>query len=349
MMRAYAITVSVLTWILLLPALASAQTPTQISQAKEHFSIGVDLLDEAPAKYRDALAQFRRAYSLSKSWKVLGNMGLCAHRLERDGEAIEYYRQYLDQGGSQISDAERRDIERDLVAISAGLVRLQLTSDVSTANIIVQRTGSSVAGEVYALRDHRVSLGLRSGAYRIIAQVGSRQQSWPIVLEPAQKVQHRFVFKEPTFAAELGAGGANPAAAGVSAPSGITRGNLTSDLGSSSWNTAGYVVGGLGVAALGTGVFFHFRSLDQEEEAQARLEDICMGTVCPPDAEKEFASADDSLTLATALYAGGAALALTGILLVVLSDDEPSEQQASVRVAPILHPQHWGLQLGGTF
>ena len=69
--------------------------------AKRYFQNGVDLITGSQPNYQDAYYQFQLAYQeSSKSWKVLGNLGLCALKLERDQEAASYYEQYLKKGGN---------------------------------------------------------------------------------------------------------------------------------------------------------------------------------------------------------------------------------------------------------
>src|SRR5688500_17150441 len=80
--------------------------------AKRYFQNGVDLITAAQPNYQDAYYQFQLAYQESNSsWKVLGNLGLCALKLERDQEAVTYYEQYLQKGGSDIAAEERHAIE----------------------------------------------------------------------------------------------------------------------------------------------------------------------------------------------------------------------------------------------
>jgi pimeloyl-ACP methyl ester carboxylesterase len=65
-------------------------------EARTHFKAGVSLLqDPEGERVEEAYREFKAAYAISKSPKILGNMGFCAMRLERDGEAIEAYSQYL--------------------------------------------------------------------------------------------------------------------------------------------------------------------------------------------------------------------------------------------------------------
>src|ERR1041384_2551839 len=70
----------------------SARAQEKISdEAKLYFKNGVELIQQSPPNYQDAYYQFKLAYEKSGSWKVLGNLGLCALKLERDGEALPAY------------------------------------------------------------------------------------------------------------------------------------------------------------------------------------------------------------------------------------------------------------------
>src|SRR4026208_1229727 len=68
-------------------------------EAKLYFKNGVELIQDKPPNYQDAYYQFKLAWEKSKSWKVLSNWGLCALKLERDGEAIWAYTEYLSKSG----------------------------------------------------------------------------------------------------------------------------------------------------------------------------------------------------------------------------------------------------------
>src|SRR6476661_7390454 len=72
---------------------AHAREEEKISaEARSHFEAGVSLLqDPDGARYEEAYREFTAAYQLSKSPRVLGNVGLCAMKLERDAEAIDAY------------------------------------------------------------------------------------------------------------------------------------------------------------------------------------------------------------------------------------------------------------------
>ncbi len=81
------------------PSLPPA-SPTASAEAKEqarlHFTAGVNLLqDPEKPRYEEAYTEFRQAYNLVKAPSILGNIGLCAMKLERDAEAIDAYTRYL--------------------------------------------------------------------------------------------------------------------------------------------------------------------------------------------------------------------------------------------------------------
>src|SRR5690349_6487515 len=83
-------------------------------EAHRHFKVGISYLqDPEGERYEDAYGEFKLAYELSHSPKVLGNIGLCAMKLERDGEAINAYTRYLAEVPDIEAD-ERAQIERDL-------------------------------------------------------------------------------------------------------------------------------------------------------------------------------------------------------------------------------------------
>src|SRR5262245_18752054 len=85
-------------------AQAARADEVQISdKARDHFRAGVNFLqDPDGARYEEAYREFKTAYADSPSWKILGNLGLAAMKLERDGEAIEAYQKYLSEGGTQV-------------------------------------------------------------------------------------------------------------------------------------------------------------------------------------------------------------------------------------------------------
>jgi hypothetical protein len=134
---------SALGWICAVTLVAgggwAADTPSA-AEGKRAFTAGVNLLqDPDGAKYEEALLQFRKAYELLGSWKVLGNVGICSLKLERDGEAIDAFEKYLAGGKGEIEKGERAQVERDLVTLKASVAHVHLEFPSPGVTVVDQR------------------------------------------------------------------------------------------------------------------------------------------------------------------------------------------------------------------
>src|SRR5688572_20669463 len=106
-------------------------------EARQHFTAGVNLLqDPEGARYEEAYREFTAAYRASPSWKILGNLGIAAMKLERDGEAIDAFTKYLAAGGNTLEPAERAQFESDLATLKTAVVTVTLASDPPGAEFI---------------------------------------------------------------------------------------------------------------------------------------------------------------------------------------------------------------------
>ena len=117
-----------------LPSTADAPAPAPaMAEARKQFQAGVNLLDDPDgAKYEEAYSAFKKAFELSQSPKVLGNMGFCAMHLERDGEAIDAYTKYL-SAAPDVPERERAQIVKDLATLSSTIARVR---------VVVRRPGA---------------------------------------------------------------------------------------------------------------------------------------------------------------------------------------------------------------
>src|SRR6187402_2037536 len=244
------------------PALAGPPSPApsaapelQISEAaRNHFNAGVNLLqDPDGARYEEAYVEFKTAYAASPSWKILGNLGISAMKLERDGEAIDAYKKYLSEGGKQIEAGERAQFQRDLATLEAGVVRLTLDSDPPGARIEDERfpaSGSAIRNE-YALSGP-AQIGVRAGRHRFTAKLaGHADVVWEVTLSPRQQESHTFKLTETAVAAPAAA--PPPAMAPVPATATV---DTSSAKGANGMRIGAYVALGVGVVGLGAGTIF---------------------------------------------------------------------------------------------
>jgi hypothetical protein len=271
--------------------------------------VGVSLLqDPDGAKYEEARVQFAKAYELTKNWKVLGNLGLCALKLERDGEAIDAYEKYLAEGKTAIETEERSQIERDLAVLKAQVVSVRITLPKDGVTLVDERTdsrGNKIINE-YRAAATSLELRLHPGRHAIAAQFGAgRVSRWDVDLPVAGSVEHTFELPAegktteapPPAAATPGASTTQPSPG----PDATTR---SRPIPTSVWITAG-VTGALTLSAAVTGVM----ALDR----RAKFNDVNDGAHSA--SEKENARSDaKSMSILSTMLTGGAVAgaALTG-------------------------------------
>jgi hypothetical protein len=134
------LSVPVLASVVAIAAGARAADVPITEDARVHFSVGVALLQDPKApRYEEAYREFKAAYAAAPSYKILGNLGLCAMKIERDGEAIQAYELYLKEAGFELPPDERAQIERDLLTLKAGSAEVMLSSDPPGASIVDTR------------------------------------------------------------------------------------------------------------------------------------------------------------------------------------------------------------------
>jgi hypothetical protein len=187
---------------LALPVARARAADVPISdEARTHFAAGVALLQDPKApRYEDAYREFKAAYAASPSYKILGNLGLCAMKIERDAEAIEAYETYLKEARSELSPAERDQAERDLLTLKTGVVRVTVSSDPPGASIVDVRTpieGNDVRN-VYGPATAPLALGLRRGHHVVTARLaGYPDEHWEFEASGTTLPPHVFKLVKP--------------------------------------------------------------------------------------------------------------------------------------------------------
>jgi hypothetical protein len=303
-------------------------------EAKLYFRNGVELLEQNPPNYQDAYYQFKRAYESSQSWKVLGNLGLCSLKLERDGEALEHYQKYLEQGGSEVDPEERSAIERDLLLVKGNLVQVDFSSDLPEVQLTDSRQGTSAPPQLYAVNGP-TSLGLRAGTHTLIARAQGKELRWEVVLAPGQTVNHEFKFAEPAAAPVA------PPPQAVEAPPAAE-----SSSGGSTLRTVGFVTAGVGGAALIGGVVTALMKKKTEDDARKQ----CVGDVCAEAAQAKFDKAEKFATMTNILLIGGGVLAATGVTLIVVGGSQSSSpSSARLSLSPAVGLGEAGVIAQGAF
>jgi hypothetical protein len=182
------------------PTTARADEVTVSDKARELFGQGVDLLEHADGpKYREAYRAFQDAYADSPSPKILGNLGLCAMNLERDGEAIAAYERYL----QEVPDAdfqERQRINKDLETLRGRSATLTL--DITPAGAQVVDKSTSEAGNAleneYQAQGSALKVGVRNGKHSLeIKAKGYETGTLEIEILAGEEVQRKVKLEKP--------------------------------------------------------------------------------------------------------------------------------------------------------
>lgn len=248
---------AVIAWGMLLPLEARAETPIT-PEAREHFRAGVALLREkAGPKYEEAYLAFKAAYRASPSPKILGNLGLCALMLERDGEAIDAYRRYLDEV-SDIDPQERAEIQRELDVLLAGAVPVTLeVAPKGPVTVVDERQPVKGLGVVnrYPSETGKVELRLRAGVHRMtIEREGFVSARLDLEAVPGSPVERRVTLQPMAMSPE-------PLAAEAAADTGSVWGEPPV--------IAGLIVTGALGAAMATTMGVGLATHNRYEEARA--------------------------------------------------------------------------------
>jgi hypothetical protein len=292
--------------------------------AKRYFQNGVELITAAQPNYQDAYYQFQLAYQESaKSWKVLGNLGLCALKLERDQEAVSYYEQYLKKGGKEIAPEERSAIEQDLLLLKGNLATIRITSQVQDLKVIDKRAGSQAPAQSYSLENGALELQLRAGNHNLSATSENKRLNWDVVLEPKQVVAHEFDFNEPPPPPP-----APVAAAPAPAPA-SDRPPQGTDL-----RIPAYITLGVGAVGVGLGGFFAWQTADYNSQADEVFTCIDTPAGCTVDDENRThqleSDASAAKTRSIIAFSVGGAAVITGVVMLVVTGSSSSTATRSV-------------------
>lgn len=213
-------------------------------KARSHFRAGVNLLqDPDGARYEEAYRQFKAAYAESPSWKILGNLGVSAMKLEKDGEAMDAFSTYLSEGGDEVTEQERAQFQRDIETLKASVATIRIAAQPAALTLVDERvthSGGSIRNR-YDVTGGATELRIRAGHHKITARApGYEEAVWEFDASASESLTHSFELQPP--AAQPADSPALPADTGTYRP--IPLGV---------WIGAG-VTGALAVGAVSTGI-----------------------------------------------------------------------------------------------
>jgi hypothetical protein len=238
-----------------------------------HFQNGVELYSEG--NVAGAVAEFRRAYELSKNWKILFNLGQASYELRDYAAALRWFSLYLRDGGQEVAAERRRSIEADIANLRRRVGTISVVSNVPGAEVSVDGRLVGVA----PLADLTVNVG----EHRVVAsKPGWESASRTVVIAMHDRVDVRLDLRALP-----------PPDASSGTPPGARAGTSVRQ-GPRVWPY--FAAAGL---ALGAGATFGMRALANK----AALDLQCPMGRCPATAEPTYSSMSRNATIATIGFA----------------------------------------------
>jgi hypothetical protein len=342
-----------LSWLVcLLACLAwsgAARADVKISkQASRHFKAGVQYLTSRdPGRFERAYSEFRAAYTDSPSWKILGNLGIAAEGLERDSEAIEAYRGYVEKGGKELSSAERSQFKADWERVELGSAAVTLRIDTDGAWIVDERatTDGKLIVNRYGPSPGSLELRLRAGHHRMHAELNGKDSDvWEFEARPGASSSHVFELQRPPPKPPAAP---EPAAPPLRPASFDERADGSDDpVGA---RVLGYTSLGLGGAGAALGTVFLLQAFERRSEGDSAYQTCsasqAMGAVVPACETSRRKSREEGTARTRALvsYSAAGALLTTGIVLLVYAGASSPSEPESAALTPWVGPGQLGV------
>lgn len=294
--------------------------------AVEKFNEGTQLFHDRD--YDGAAAAFRSAHALRPNWKLLYNIGQSDAAAKRYGPALEAFEKYLVMGGDDIETGRRDEVLEEIGKFRkiVGAVEIQGDKDLVITVDDLERGTTPLSGPVLVAAgiEHRFR-ALRNGEVVFEQTLRVTGEEKTLLRIPEQTTVPT---PEPVEAAAPTDEKIPPAPA---APKG------DGDTPGRSLKAAGWATLGVGAAVLVAGAVTGGMSLSLENE----LAPDCAENGCPPGKTSDRDRMDQFALATDVLIGAGAAVAATGIVLLVLGihKNKTSVETTTVKVAPCLSPQ----------
>jgi hypothetical protein len=325
-------------------AAPTAHTVQITQKARELFGTGVTLLqDPDGARYEEAYQQFKAAYAESPSWKILGNLGFSAMKLERDAEAIQAFQGYLEQGGKELSKAERAQFQADLDTLSATAATVRILGAPAGTRVTDVRSpnsGSDVKNDYEVPEGGALVLRVRPGAHRFTAQWGD-QAAQTHELSVSASGGHEVRFEEVKVEEVV-----VPAAP---EPEPTPPPVAPSDDGFFQSPLPAYISLGVGAVGVGLGVVFLTQRSSALSDSDSKFDACLESQACGPSDQTDMEELDDKAgtmgTLSVVSFGVGAVGLGAGVALLLMNGktEDRSKTATGVTFQPYASANELGL------
>lgn len=311
---------------------AAAQGGDKKAIAEAAFERGRKLMDEG--KPAEACPKFEESSRLDPSVGALLNLALCNEQLGRTASAWARYKEAAAMARAT-GQTDRMGIAEDFAQkLAPKLSRLRIEATSPALGLVIKRDGEVLGSTL--LGD---PIPVDPGAHTIEATAPGFLP-WVTTIEVGQNPGDKTV-SVPALAPD-------PAAKPVEKEGPIRDVRPAEGGGSNGMRTAAFVVGGVGIAALGVGAVFGGLATSDLGKADP----LCPEKRCNP-AGFAFVESAETKALASTIGFGVGALALgAGVVLFLVSRSpakEPGPSAARVWLVPSFGPRAHGASIVGSF
>jgi hypothetical protein len=138
--------------LFLVPTPSEAQSDKEA--AKKHFKQGTILYKEG--NYSAALVEFKASYKKNPNWKIRFHIGITYQALHKFMEAEEQLKLYLGEGGAQVAEDKKTEVEDILSQLEGVIGSLKIVSSVDGASVLLD---GEALGETPIPKPVRLNVG----------------------------------------------------------------------------------------------------------------------------------------------------------------------------------------------
>lgn len=312
------------------PAMAQTPSAAEIEAARAAFKDGLQL--EKDGKYEEALEKFEQTAKVKTTAQVRFHIGLCNEKLGHWGAAIEAYEGAAKQAEAEANAPEVLKVAPDLAKkLREKMPKVTVAYAGGDKADSLSIDGKNIEGAV------ATDLPLDPGPHVAIATKGDDKTREEFKLAEGETKTLTLKLAGAAAATEK-LGYEHPAETPKEAPPEAPKDSSTR-------TTIGWVLTGVGVAALGTSLVFYGIRAGKVRE----LDGACVDGKCPPSAGDTIDSAKTFTTLGHITLGVGVAALGAGIVLLVTGKKSEPEAPKAARFVPYAPGSQVGFGIEGAF
>ncbi len=162
-------------------------------EAREHYQKALDFFDDEV--YDAALTEFKKAYELSPSFRLLYNLGVTSERLKDYAKGLEFYDRFIKEGGADVSPEQARQVKDQIGLLRGRVSKVTFDVNVAGAEIYVDDVlvGKAPFDGVVVVNAGRRKISAvypeKAPWSRVVEMVGGEPSSVKVELRNAREIQ----------------------------------------------------------------------------------------------------------------------------------------------------------------